>query len=520
MDFYLPVIRTLQTLSSFSLLAGNSGLDKEVNRVVLFDDIMGGGISCSSDSLLVGIWPSEKSFSRLYLSSVFSILQQGVGGIAFQGRIPSKLKKAADIFSTPLFGIPQSYTLLSILFALDMEIQKYNNRFYLSFSPFADILLNDGNFERILWALREQIHCGIAYKDIIHKQLFVASFSDDFKEHVKIYPLKEIIRLYQHVEVRVGGVLSGYLILNRSSNSERKVTFLDTSAIENAIMAIKLSVEKNLSIQKIERNYIDEFVRDLIYNKIQGKEELESRARTFSWDPANGVVVVVIEVESLDRKPRERELQIFFPTIRSKFQAFFPKSIYTILTKSIIFLISPLDSDNKGKTLQTNIVRIAEHINKEAIQEVQCEFTFAIGGYKTDPLSTHESYREAMRALSVARLATPLQKVVFWESLGGVKLLSMVSHSRDAQIFCKNILGDLIEYDKTTNGELLQTLRVLNNNNWNVKHTSEAMKFHYNTIKYRYKKICELLDLNPDNSDQRFDIALALKLYDLSSYNE
>jgi purine catabolism regulator len=120
----------------------------------------------------------------------------------------------------------------------------------------------------------------------------------------------------------------------------------------------------------------------------------------------------------------------------------------------------------------------------------------------------------------VARLATFPQEVVFWENLGGMKLLSMVSQSQEAETFCQSILRDLIEYDKSTNGELLQTLRVLNKNNWNVKHASEVMKFHYNTIKYRNKKICELLNFNPDNSDQRFDIALALKLYDLGSFNE
>lgn len=518
--FILPVIRTLQTLSSFSLLAGNFGLDKEVGRVVLLDDVIGGGVCCSSDSLVVGAWSSKSRFSGLCLSPVLAIIQNGVGGIVFQGEIPPELEEAANTFSTPLFFIPQNHALLNVLFALETEFRKAGSTLRSSFSPFADILLNDGDFERILWALREQIHCGVAYKDLIHKQLFVASFSDEFKEHVKIYPLKEIIRLHQHMEVRVGGVLSGYLILNRSSRSDRKISFLEMSALENAVIAVKLSIEKQLSAQRVERNYIDEFVRDLIYNKIQRKEELESRARTFSWNPVNGVVVVVVEVEALDGEAGEREFQVFFSTIRSKFQAFFPKSIYTMLTKSVVFLISPPDPDNEEKTLQTNIIKVAEHLNEEAAKELHCEITVAVGGYKTDPLSIHDSYREAVRALRVSRLATFPQEVVFWENLGGMKLLSMVSQSQEAETFCQSILKDLIEYDKSTNGELLQTLRVLNKNNWNVKHASEVMKFHYNTIKYRNKKICDLLNFNPDNSDQRFDIALALKLYDLGSFSE
>lgn len=515
----MSIVRTCKTLVNTSLLAGEKGLDNVIEKIVLLDD-MRAGRTCEHGFFIVGGWIPESSDNNYSqdLNLLRKAFSAGVAGVALQGDLPLELVRLADEYNVPLFHISSDQILLDILFALNSEIKANESGLYSSFSPFADILLSDGDIEHILWALRGEIHCGIAYRDLIHKKLFVASHSDDFKEHVKIYPLKEVIRLHQHMEVRVGGVLSGYLILNRSSRSDRKFSFYEMTAMENAVIAVKLSIEKKLSTQQVERNYIDEFVRDLIYNKMQRREELDSRARTFGWNPTNGVVVVSIEVETKSGESGERELQVFFSTIRSKFLAFFPKSIYTLLTKSIVFLVSPPEPDNGIKSLETNLLKVAEHLNEEVERELHCQLVVSVGGYKSDPLNTHESYREASRALRVAHLSPQRQKIVFWDALGAMKLLSIVSQSHEASLFCHKILEKLIEFDSTTNGELLQTLRVLNKCNWNIKHVSDEMNFHYNTIKYRNKKICELLDFDPDDSDQRFDIALALKLYDLGSF--
>ncbi|MDD3767948.1 MAG: helix-turn-helix domain-containing protein [Aminobacterium colombiense] len=511
----MSTVRTCKTLASFPLLAGEKGLDKKIDKVMLLDDVRTGR-EFSLGSFIVGRWAGDNGKSDLVLLT--KVFNSGAAGVAFQGNLPLELVRLSDEQGIPLFHISSDHVLLDVLFDLRNELVAEEKGLYSSFSPFADILLDDGDIERILWALRDAIKYGVAYRDMIQKKLFVASYSDEFKEHVKIYPLKEVMRLHEHVEVRVGGAVSGYLILNRSHQPKRELTIFERSAVENTLIAVKLAIEKKISAQKVERNYIDEFVRDLIYNKVQRMEELESRSRTFGWSPVNGVVAVTLEMITESGESGERELQVFFSTLRSKFLAFFPKSIYTLSTKSVVFLLSPPDPDSGAKTFQNNIVKVAEHLNEEAMRELRCQILVSVGGYKPDPLNTHESYREAIGAQRVAKLSSHAQNVVFWEFLGAMKLLSMISQNHEAALFCHNMLDKVIEHDSGCNGELLETLRVLSKCNWNIKHASEAMKFHYNTIKYRNKKINELLNFDPENSDHRFDIALALKLYDLGVF--
>ena len=40
-----------------------------------------------------------------------------------------------------------------------------------------------------------------------------------------------------------------------------------------------------------------------------------------------------------------------------------------------------------------------------------------------------------------------------------------------------------------------------------------AMDVHYNTLKYRWRKICDLLGIDPSKSGDRLNVMIALKLY-------
>ncbi|MCC8179002.1 MAG: helix-turn-helix domain-containing protein [Cloacibacillus sp.] len=61
----------------------------------------------------------------------------------------------------------------------------------------------------------------------------------------------------------------------------------------------------------------------------------------------------------------------------------------------------------------------------------------------------------------------------------------------------------------------MDTLECIEKNSWNLKQSSVEMNFHYNTLKYRYQRIQEILDIDLALPVNRFNVALALKLYSL-----
>ena len=47
---------------------------------------------------------------------------------------------------------------------------------------------------------------------------------------------------------------------------------------------------------------------------------------------------------------------------------------------------------------------------------------------------------------------------------------------------------------------------------WNLKKASEQLYIHYNSMKYRYRRICEVLGKRLDDADEKLNIEIALKL--------
>ncbi|HSH35835.1 helix-turn-helix domain-containing protein, partial [Schnuerera sp.] len=91
-----------------------------------------------------------------------------------------------------------------------------------------------------------------------------------------------------------------------------------------------------------------------------------------------------------------------------------------------------------------------------------------------------------------------------------------ISLEDEASSFCNQYLKKLIDYDKENNGEYLKTLGCLVKNDWNLKKTAEDMFIHYNTMKYRFSKIIEIVNLDLNNREDKFKIELCLKLMNMS----
>ena len=107
--------------------------------------------------------------------------------------------------------------------------------------------------------------------------------------------------------------------------------------------------------------------------------------------------------------------------------------------------------------------------------------------------------------------------VSIYEELGSLKIFALISNSPEAKEFYDLYIGKITRYDEKHNTALLETLLAIRSNNWNLKKASEKMFIHYNTIKYRYQRICEILNMDLRDREKQFDIEIALKLLDTRS---
>jgi len=95
------------------------------------------------------------------------------------------------------------------------------------------------------------------------------------------------------------------------------------------------------------------------------------------------------------------------------------------------------------------------------------------------------------------------------------RLLYTIYKNEETKEFYKEKLSAILEHDKNYNSELLKTLLCIIDNDWNLKNSAKDMFVHYNTMKYRYKKICELMEDDLNNSESKMNLLLAVRIYQL-----
>ena len=140
-----------------------------------------------------------------------------------------------------------------------------------------------------------------------------------------------------------------------------------------------------------------------------------------------------------------------------------------------------------------------------------------VGSPVTSILSCDKSFREAVKTLSAAKQNSDVTPTLFWEDMGVYKFLASSNNTPEAKEFITEQLGKLINNGVRDEDSMLQTLFCIIRNNWQLKAVAAQMNLHYNTVKYRYHKIKEILGTDTDLSSVRISLTLAMELYILNN---
>ena len=82
--------------------------------------------------------------------------------------------------------------------------------------------------------------------------------------------------------------------------------------------------------------------------------------------------------------------------------------------------------------------------------------------------------------------------VILYEKIGIYKLIYLILGTEEASELLENYIYTLKSYDEKNNADLLETLIIICENSWNLKLASKELFLHYNTIKYRFSRICQI----------------------------
>ena len=235
-----------------------------------------------------------------------------------------------------------------------------------------------------------------------------------------------------------------------------------------------------------------------------------------------GLVCLIVDIDdckarylSLDKTMGlEKERDIIFRRIAANMKTNFYNCFYTNYSDSIVFLIEP--DVNPMKDFFMKLKKVSDEIRKEIRENSQFTATVGIGSFKASVMDIYISFIEAQKAVIIGRTIYGRDNTYIYEDLGVYRILFDICQGEEANSFCNQYLEKLVDYDMMNNCEYTKTLRQLVKNDWNLKKTAEDLFIHYNTMKYRFSKICEIIDLDLNNREDKFKIELCLKLLDIS----
>jgi purine catabolism regulator len=129
------------------------------------------------------------------------------------------------------------------------------------------------------------------------------------------------------------------------------------------------------------------------------------------------------------------------------------------------------------------------------------------------------AYSQARRAAQVGLQTQVSGAVTSFDSLGVLRLLSLIPDSAELRSYLSEVLGPLVPGGGAEQSDLLETLRVLLEANLNVAEAARSLHFHYNTLRYRIGKLERLLGPFMSDPSVRLNVQLALHVLDVHSLN-
>ena len=525
----------MQELTNFSLLAGKAGLDNIVTAATVMDTpdvhiwLKGGEVLLTSGYIFQNDYEKLAKFIvNIHKAKVAALF---IDIDLYIKDFPKDLLTLADKLKLPVVYMPKQVAFRDVINTILINIADERTRYLLLCSQmqekFTNTILHGGSIQEIIEILAQFLAEPVAYKDEYFHECYYTSDKDDFVQNITSWSLQEIKSKYTALSIKHSGTTYGHIILAHKLEKQNQDKDYCQAAIDNASTTLLLAIQKKISNINIYYRYINEFVISLIMNQYGSLEDINHVAKLFHWKYEHGVIIILVEItkmklsknylSSMDLADNKDMYTYDFmlKKIKNLFSNYFPSVCTAYLNDTLIFMCQTDDNIVNTVQLHKNVQIIVNNTAK-FLTEKNIDFMIGIGNYQAKLKDANISYEQAKQAIHLGKVLGN-EKIIFYDTTGMYKLFEQIYATDTAKEYCQNIFGDLLIENKTSD-ILFDTLLHIEKNDWNLKDTAKEMFVHYNTIKYRYKNIEDILHMDLSKHCNRFKLTLAINLYKLRKH--
>jgi len=536
---------TLPELTQVQVLAGDKGLDREIQRVSVMEVPDISAFIEEGELLLTTAYPIVDK--QGILEELIPLLhQRGLVGLAIKPEryiheIPPIMLQQADELDFPLLKLPNtpSFTIIlnaimSRILHLQASLLEYSDSVHRCLT---DLVLNGHGIPSLVRKLAELIAFPIALSNADFQLLEVSEDDELLRQQavqfisdlqVRKPPVQKQIstRIERFREdgfpsvlvfpVKAGHYLFGYVYI---LELEGHLPPAGVVAVEQATVALALEFQKRKAIQEHEQRFLDDFVRDLLNGNIHSTSEMEERGKVHGWRAEFPQVILAVEAVA-ERNVPMPDLLINKIVIQQRLRdIILHHSALNVRNRLLarfgdVLVLLYLPSTTNEEVAKHEACDVARRILNRLMDDMSGEhmdINIGICRPCKDSKDLQEGFRQVTEALYVQRQTQSVGRIVHYDDLGIYRLLARVSDIDELRRYCDERLSKITAYDEKNGTELLSTLRGIIEANGNMNLAAKHLFIHYNTLRYRAKKIEDLTGVKFHSWESIVEFSVALK---------
>jgi purine catabolism regulator len=311
-------------------------------------------------------------------------------------------------------------------------------------------------------------------------------------------------KIFKYVIIELRENINNYLAIiepNMISESEK---LLDSTALCNVATAIKLQKLKELAIIETKEKLKYDFFDDLINEAYTSLDIMEKRAATLGLNFMFWNIIFIFDIDDFEQYYKENfhKGEHYFQEIKMKIKdniieqlERYRDNIGLFILKGDGYIMSVGFNENEYKRF--NYRKFFKNINSKINHKFENEnLDFSITLSVSGPINMigdiTKAYKQALRAKEIGKKLYGKGGTVFYEDLGIYNLISIQGSKEE--ILVNSGLNKIYDYDKKKRGNLLETLEVFLDTSGSINKTAIKIYAHPNTVKYRLRKIKEIID--------------------------
>jgi len=536
----------MDCLKKSKIIAGHNGIQNVITRVNIMADPDALNWVNEGELLLTTAYSFKKDDIKSQKRLIIESSKKNLAGIGIKiypyiDGLSQEVVDCANSLNFPIIDLYYATAFTEIMTPIFKEI--FNNQVAILqkvervHSDLMGVVLRGGNIRQIIKVLKQTVENPIVVRDhyfdqyIVdmdnnekcdYKELIVKSnaFFESHSEHKSIDVTTERNDQWEESVVKkllipivVKGQVFGHILV---WGINREICNVDRVALETASTIIALEFLRKSSVYEVEHRYKVEFFENLITADTKRKQAAIERANIYKLQEDAFYTVTNISLRNYFKKNRKESAfkeakNRLTMELERKFQLLECNGL-VIHKEDKISILTMWLSEKEGRKKVKELGEQVLCATKEFIDEEH--FCIGIGRSYKGLEDVHKSMVDADKIIESNYLFKN-GKVVLFDDMGIYKIFCQEHLGEELLKFYKEVLEDLVEYDKNKNTELVRTLQIYFETNGNLKRMSETMYTHYNTILYRIQRIKEITGLSVDNSEERYNLETALKIMNI-----